>query len=557
MAGPGGRERLFAEGVAHAKAGRHDRALALFEKVRRQRPDAAVLNAIAITLKAMGDPAGARAAYDRALALAPTNPDLLYNLAKLEMDNRRPAAAAALLRRALAIRAHPSYFRNLGVCCLDLEESRAAVDAFAAAARLTPKDPVPWSYVGAAWQQVGDLKQAEKAHAKALALQPDNPEILNNLGSTRLLQRRLDEAEAAFRRAIAVWPDYAEAHYGLAWTLLHQRHFTEGWAEWEWRLKRRRFAEPPATAPLWDGTPFKGTLLVHREIGFGDSINFARFLPRAAERCDKVVFACQPPLVELLAASLPGIEVVRDDRKLPAADRFAYVMSLPGFFVGCDDHMVAAPYLAPPPGRFTRVEGGGPRIGLCWSSTRKGLDPHRFLPAAMFAEAVVEGIDGARFFSLQKGLSEEEKAPVTRLAMDLEPHLADFADTAAAIAALDLVVTVDTAVAHLAGALGVPSLMMLHHGADWRWFDGDTCPWYAQARLFRQPAPGDWPPLLRQVRTALQGWLKNSPPLDGEGWSRKPRRRRGSPPTPTLPHEGGGGDEETTLPHAGGGGNTK
>lgn len=503
-AGP--RERLFATGVALARAGRHAEALASFEKARRLGRDAAVLNAIAITRKALGDPAGARAAYGEALALEPANPDLLYNLAKLDMDSGRPAAAAELLRRAVAIRPNPSYFKNLGVCCLDLEEARAAVAAFEQASRLAPADPVPLSYVGAAWQQAGDLAQAEAAHARALALQPGNPEILNNLGSTRLLQRRLDEAEAAFRQAIAVQPDYAEAHYGLAWALLHQRRFAEAWPEWEWRLKRRRFAEPPADAPLWDGRPFKGTLLVHSEIGFGDSINFARFLPQARGRCDRVVFACQPPLVDLLRANLPDAEIVRQDRPLPKADRFAYVMSLPGFFVGSTDDISPAPYLTAP-ARAVPVDGPGPRIGLCWSSTRKGIDPHRFLPAETFAAAMLEGVSGARFFSLQKGLAPADKAAVTNHAVDLEPQLGDFADTAAAIAALDLVVTVDTAVAHLAGALGVPSLVMLHHGADWRWWDGDTCPWYGSARLFRQPAPGAWAPLLAEVRAALDRWL--------------------------------------------------
>lgn len=503
----GARDRLFATGVAFAKAGRHAEALAAFDRARRLRRDAAVLNAIAITRKALGDVAGARAAYGEALALEPANPDLLFNLAKLEMDGGRPAAAAELLRRAIGLRPHGSYFKNLGVCCLDLEEAAAAVDAFGRAAALAPADPVPWSYVGAAWQQAGDLGQAEAAHAKALALQPGNPEILNNLGSTRLLQRRLDDAEAAFRHAIAVQPDYAEAHYGLAWALLHQRRFAEAWPHWEWRLKRRRFAEPAASAALWDGQQFDGTLLVHSEIGFGDSINFARFLPLARRRCDRVVFACQPPLVDLLRANLPGIEVVRQDRPLPKADRFAYVMSLPGFFVSRCEDISAAPYLVPPPGRTAPVTGEGRRIGLCWSSTRKGIDPHRFLPAETFAAAMLDGLTGARFFSLQKGLAAADKAAVLRHAVDLEPHLADFADTAAAIALLDLVVTVDTAVAHLAGALGVPSLVMLHHGADWRWFDQPTCPWYGHARLFRQPAPGAWAPLLAEVRAALEARL--------------------------------------------------
>jgi len=507
MAAPAERQRLFAAGVAKAKAGRHAEALALFERVRRLGTDAAVLNALAITRKNLGDPAGARAAYEQAMRLEPGNPDLLFNLAKLEMDRGRPAAAVPLLERSLAIRPSAGAWKNLGVCRLDLEDSRQAVEAFTRCAGLAPADPVPWSYVGAAWQQAGDLGAAEQAHAKALALQPDNPEILNNLGSTRLLQRRLDEAETAFRRAIAVWPDYAEAHYGLAWVLLHGRRFAEGWREWEWRLKRRRFAEPPATAPLWDGRPFAGTLVVHSEIGFGDSINFSRFLPAARARCDRVVFACQRPLVPLLAAAFPDIDIVPDDAGPPPGDRFCYVMSLPTYFVTGTADIAGAPYLTAGRAFDLGADDGRKRVGVCWSSTRKGIDPHRFLGAAAFAGAIMDGCPGARFYSLQKGLAAADKAAAVALAEDLEPRLNDFADTAAAIAGLDLVVTVDTAVAHLAGALGVPSLVMLHHGADWRWFDGPVCPWYAKARLFRQPAPGVWGPVLADMRRALDRFL--------------------------------------------------
>ena len=503
------RQDLFAAGVAKAQAGQLAEALRLFERAGGKRPGAAVLNAVAITRKRMGDLDGARKAYDQALRQEPDNPDLLYNLAKLEMDSSRPSRAVSLLERSLAIRANASAWKNLGVCRLDLEDSLGAVGAFMDCARLSPGDPVPLSYAGAAWQQAGDLTKAEEAHAQALALQDGNPEILNNLGSTRLLQRRLDEAEAAFRRAIEIWPDYAEAHYGLAWVLLHEKRFAEGWREWEWRLKRRRFSEPPPSAPLWDGQPFAGTLVVHSEIGFGDSINFSRFLPLARARCDRVVFACQPPLVRLLAPSFPGIEIVADDKPRPKGDRFCYVMSLPSYFVRSEADISGHPYLTPPPGVSfdLGLDDGRRKVGVCWSSTRKGIDPHRFLSAERFAAAILQDCPKARFFSLQKGLAPDDKRAITALATDLEPRLSDFADTAAAIAGLDLVVTVDTGVAHLAGALGVPSLVMLHHGADWRWFAAPTCPWYQGARLFRQPAPGHWDPVLARMRAALDDFL--------------------------------------------------
>ncbi|OAN50395.1 tetratricopeptide repeat protein [Magnetospirillum moscoviense] len=505
------RSGLLAAGIAKAKAGRHSEALKILERALKLGADAALLNAIAITKKALGDIKGARAAYDRALVLEPANPDLLFNLAKLDMDGRRPAAAALLLERALGLRESAAAWKNLGVCRLDLGDGKGAVAAFTRLGELVPNDPLAWSYLGVAWQQLGDLIRAEQAHARAVQLAPGSPDVLNNLGSTLVLQRRWAEAEALFRQALARQPDYADAHYGLAQLLLGAKRFAEGWPEWEWRTRRARFAEPKPTAPYWDGTPFKGTLVVHAEIGLGDSLLFARFLPQARARCDRVVFVCQAPLVRLLDSSFSGIEfVATDDRRRPKGDRFCYVMSLPGFFVADTADIKGAPYLSVPAGAGFDLgpAEGKKRIGLSWSSTRKDVDPHRFVPGAELADIVLKDHPGASFFMLQKGLAAEEKAALAPFAIDLEERLGDFADTAAIVAQLDLVISVDTVTVHVAGGLGVPCLVLLNHGADWRWFEAeDTTPWYDSARLIRQPDGCGWTKGLQAVRAELDRFL--------------------------------------------------
>lgn len=470
---PGDPDLLLAAGIVEAKDGRHRQALKLLDQARERKPGAAVWNAIAIARKGMGDLDGAAWAYAQALERDSGNPDLLFNLARLHMDRGEAETASALLDQALAVRpAHPPTLKNLGVCHRRRGQPAKAADCFSRAAELVPADPLLWSHLGSAALKAGQIERARQAHGRALAIAPDHPEVLNNLGELRFAENRRDQAVAAYRAALKARPEYAEARHGLGAALLAEGNFAEGWKEWEWRLGRADFSGRRPIAPLWLGEPMDGTLLVHSEGGLGDSINFLPWVVRAAERCSRVVFACQGALVPLLAGQAGPVEVVDQDQPLPPADAFAYVMSLPGLFVHARSDMDGRPFLTAPAGPVPAPGDGRKRVGLAWTEQTGDL------------LGALEGLDHLDFVSLQ------------------EPT-GDFAEAAAVIAGLDLVVAVDAPLAHLAGALGKPVWILLQAGADWRWFQGEDSPWYGSARLIRQAEAGDWGPVLARLRREL------------------------------------------------------
>ena len=313
-------------------------------------------------------------------------------------------------------------------------------------------------------------------------------------------QGRLDDAVVCLRRAVELKPDFADAHGNLAIALLARGDWTEGWAEYEWRwqtppmiMARREFAQP-----RWHGEAGSGqTLLVHAEQGLGNSLQFCRYAPLAAERGLRVVVEVQKPLARLLG-SLPAIQgVVARGEALPHFDLHCPMLSLPRAFGTTTATIPGAPsYLHADSAKvaawWTRLAAlprRGPRIGLAWagssklrSDSRRSLAPDRLAP--LFERP------GAHFFSLQK---DGPAAPTALPLTDFMNEMEDFADTAALVANLDLVISVDTAVAHLAAAIGKPVWMLDRFDPDWRWLAGrHGSPWYPTLRLYRQPRPGDW-----------------------------------------------------------------
>ncbi|MBY0432204.1 MAG: hypothetical protein K2Q10_13475, partial [Rhodospirillales bacterium] len=281
---------------------------------------------------------------------------------------------------------------------------------------------------------------------------------------------------------------------------------SEGWREYEWRW--RLAASPPRRlpAPAWQGEAGEGrTLLLHAEQGLGDTLQFIRYLPLAAARGFRVVAEVQEPLVRLVAASFPEAAVIpRDTAALPPFDLHAPLMSLPALFNTTLETVPAAiPYLRPPADMAARpVPGNGLRIGISWGGDpRHNNDSRRSIPLKRLLPAL-NGAD-VSLFSLQKGPKADELAGVEGVT-DLGAGFDDLADTAAALAGLDLVISVDTAIAHLAGALGRPVWILLPFAPDWRWLLGvEASPWYPTARLFRQPAPGAWDAVLSQLSASL------------------------------------------------------
>ena len=399
----------------------------------------------------------------------------------------------------------------------------AAVACFERAAEARPGNGEILYNLGNGLLAAGRLAEAERTLRLALDTDPGHLRARTNLGVAQKEQGRLDEAIETFGAVIREAPDSADAHWNRALALIMAGRFDEGWREYEWRRRIAGFSMCPIEGRDWDGRAYPGrTLLVHAEQGLGDTIQFARYLPMAADPGGKLVFVCQQPLKALLAG-LGGIdgkfELCGSEERLPPFDIQAPLMSLPHLLdLGQPVWPVDGPYLQAEPARMTRWAerlGGGDRlnIGICWQGrTGYKADRRRSIPLETFAP--LADIDGVRLISLQKGHgAEQRRAPGWR-ARVREPGLdmdADgaFLDSAAIIRTLDLVITSDTAIAHLAGALGARTWLMLAHMPDWRWGrEGTRSPWYPAMRLFRQARPGDWAGVMSDVTKQL-GILKN------------------------------------------------
>jgi tetratricopeptide (TPR) repeat protein len=363
-----------------------------------------------------------------------------------------------------------------------------------------------------------DLEGAASAFRTAIGLAPDAPEGFTNLGATLSDLGRGDAALEASARAVALRPDDPVLRYNHAVLLLLAGQLVSGFREFEARLAHPdpRFRPRAFEAPRWNGEPRHGrTLLIHAEQGLGDTLHFARFVPWAAATGGPVVLMVQPPLVRLLQDSLqdhPGVAVISRDAPLPSFDLHVPMMSLPHVQGTTIETIPDRPYLMAAP---AKADAWRLRLGVCatlkvgivWSGNPSHRqDGKRSLAAAAVLPRLLG--PGVKLFSLQKDVRADDRAVLAQLegqVCNLAPQLADFADTAAVISAMDLVISVDTAVAHLASALGKPTWILLPYVLDWRWlYERSDSPWYPTARLFRQPRPGDWAGALDALVVELQ-----------------------------------------------------
>lgn len=354
---------------------------------------------------------------------------------------------------------------------------------------------------------------AVACYERLISVSPADAEGHFYAGYHRYLDGALDPAEAWYRRALALSPGHPDAAWCLAMSRWLRGDLGGAWRTYECRLARRGFVVPEGIAakPAWRGETLPGgTLLLWAEQGHGDTIQFVRYAAMARRRVRRLVIACQGALKPLLSAQ-PRLadHVVGDGDAVPPFDRQASIMSLPVIFDTRVETIPAdCPYLAPPPPTI-RLEAAEPfKVGVVWSGSPDNQPMNRYR-AMPFTELLpLLGVEGIRFYSLQVGrAAQAEAAPfVDRgLLVDLAPRLVDFADTARALESLDLLVTVDTSVPHLAGAMGKPTFLMLAKTPDYRWFlSGDRSPWYPSMRLFRQSAAGVWSDVIGTVAKALR-----------------------------------------------------
>jgi len=431
------------------------------------------------------------------------------------------AAAIGLYQRVLAADpVHAGAWINLGVALRAAGRIAAAVACLRRGVALRPDDAAARSNLGNALRADGRLDEARACHEAAIAAAPASGSFVYNLALVLRDAGDLDAALARFDAAETLGYDKSELKWDRALALLLRGDMARGFTEYEWRWQTPDAKKRDFPGPAWDGAPLgDGTLLVYAEQGFGDAIQFVRYLPLLAGRAARVVFECPALLIRLLRASpaCAGLRLVaRDIDPLPDFDAHAALLSLPHLLTA-ETIPAQTPYLHPP-AEGTRLDdppGGGLRVGIAWAGkpTHRN-DRNRSLALARLAP-VLE-LPGADFHSLQLGAAADQIAALGFAAVlrDWRPQIRDFADSAALIAALDLVITVDSAPAHLAGALGREVWTLLPFAPDWRWRTGRTgrtdTPWYPAMRLFRQDAPGAWDEVVARVCAALAARIEKA-----------------------------------------------
>ena len=465
---------------------------------------ARLLNLLGGIQRVHGDHAASLSSFDAAIAADENLADAHANRAAALIALGRSAEAPASLDRALALDpSHQQALNTAGVLLAAANRLEAAVDCYRRAIDAGASDVDTLCNLGNALGRLDRLEEAEAAFLAAQARDPAQPRPFAGLGKVAMDGGRLEQADEDYRAVLDRVPNDADAHMSRGFIALLRGDLAAGWAGYEWRWRLRDGPTPPPE-PRWRGEALAGrTLLLQAEQGFGDTLQCVRYAKQAARQGARVIVRCQRPLVRLLETA-PGVDVVvAMEDSLPRFDFAAAMLDLPGLF-GTTLETVPAdiPYLTPPSpvSQLDAALGDDPRpkVGLVWAGNpRHRNDRRRSLPE----DAVTELIEDAavRFFSLQKPAASTPDGMT-----DLAPILDDFADTAAAIARFDLVVSVDTSVAHLAGALGKPVWVLLPFAPDWRWMVGRTdSPWYPTMRLFRQEGRGDWPGVIARVRKAL------------------------------------------------------
>ncbi len=456
-----------------------------------------------------GRMAEAERIYREVLARHPDHPDALHLLGVLAAQTGRTQLAAGLIARAIGLNpAAPFYHNNLGNVLQDLGRLSESLLCYEEALRLEPEYVEALVNLGNALNKLDRFGEALACYLEAQRLRPDYAGVYVNLAHALIDQGLLEEARGVVEEALRLDPDNAQAHGARSRLWLLSGDLERGLAEYEWRWLLQPGGRRGFRQPEWDGSPLLGRrILLHAEQGLGDTVQFLRYAPLVARAGGRVIVECPPGLV-MLAAGMEGVEeAVASGQPLPDFDVHAPLLSVPRI-LGTRLETIPAeiPYLQPPPApeELPELPGGGRlRVGLAWSGNPAHRnDRRRSLPLQRLAP--LASVEGVVFISLQKGPAAEQSAPLG-LRLESPPgRWNDLPWLAATLARLDLIISVDTLQAHLAGALGRPVWLLLPFAPDWRWMLGrEDSPWYPTMRLFRQPAPGDWASVVERVRQEL------------------------------------------------------
>lgn len=551
--------QVFSQAVAHHQAGRLDQAAKLYEQVLAQVPNqvdsqhllgvvalqrgdfkaaiklinraikqkkaapvAEFHNNVGAAYKGLGQNKDAGQHFRTAVRIKPDYAEALNNLASVQEAEGAFEDAKENYRQALTLK--PEYAKaicGLGNVAAAQEDAESAVEFYERALSLESDNVQARSNLGKALIDLRRFEDAETQLRQALTVNAGHAPAHYNLGIALEERGDVEGAEQAYREALRLSPEDPDYHWNAGLVALLKGNFTDGWKEYEWRLHRGRALTREVKRRRWDGGDLAGkTLLVQTEQGFGDTFQFIRYARELKGRGATVIVECQPKTERLIPFAAGVDEVVSRDEMLPKCDQYIQLLSLPHLYSTTLDNVPGqTPYISAPPGLVRAWQervcaASGRKVGLVWrGNPLNTINPKKSIPINDVAELC--GTDGVSWFSIQLDADQGELETLRTSAPIEEcgPLLTDWAETAALISSLDLVITVDTGVAHLAGAMGKQVWILLSHIPDWRWMLGRAdSPWYPTARLYRQPEVGNWPAVVKQVRADLESYIKASSP---------------------------------------------
>ena len=511
-------QTIFSGALALHQKGQLAQAKAGYQQILKIQPEHFdSLHLLGVIAKQTNNPQQAVELIDKAIEINPNVAATYSNRGNALKELKQLDAAVASYDKAIAL--NPNYVEahtNRGIALQELNQPGAAIASYDKAIALNPNYAEAHFNLGVALQELKQLDAAVAGYDKAIALKPDYAEAYSNRGVALEELKQLDAAVASHDKAIALKPDYADAYWNKSLALLVGGDLEKGWELFEWRWKRNSFTAPNRnfTQPLWLGTEtIKGkTILLHSEQGLGDTIQFFRYVKLVADLGAKVILELETPLIPLLSSSASDLQVVARGLALPAFDFHCPLLSLPlAFKTSLATIPSAQAYLRVAVSKASEwADKLGvkvkPRAGLVWSgSTIHKNDFNRSIKLSALVPFLPESVE---YFSLQKEVREYDQVtlqgyPAIRHFGD---ELNDFSDTAALCEQMDVVISVDTSVAHLSAALGKATWVLLPYAPDWRWLlDREDTPWYPSARLFRQRANGGWASVFEEVNAALAG----------------------------------------------------
>ena len=506
-------------GVLLINCGRYSEAEPLFQKLTQLAPEEALAhNNLGVCIQKQYRAQEAIPHFRQALTLQPEEPNFIFNLGNALLDCGETAEGITLMEPMVA--RHPDNINgltNLGLSLVVHRQPERALPHLQRCCELDPSDPETFHNLGVAYEALKQNDRASTLYHKALQINPHFARPYNNLGNLALADLELEKAKKLYEKSLELNPKQPDSKMNLGLLHLLQGDFIEGWEGFEWRqfavTEKNKGKDFPQ--PKWQGEDIADkTILLHSEQGFGDTLQFIRYAPLVKARSARVILQCQPPLKTLLNGVAGVDELYAEEELLPGFDIHLSLLSLPHIFKTDLETIPCAKsaYLRPP---ATKTNSWKDRlsdehrlkVGLVWAGNPQHRnDRNRSCSLQHYREFF--GIDDIAFYSLQKGipaleltaLPTKERQQIT----DYTSELVEFSDTAALLANLDLLITVDTAVAHLAGALGIPTYLLIPRSPDWRWLlDRSDSVWYANFQLFRQEVAGDWKTPCTAVRAAL------------------------------------------------------